>query len=221
MAKRLNVGCGRAPSAGWLNYDNSPAVWLAKSPLLTRLLHRAGVIGAGSVEFAAFCRANRILYANAAKRIPHAAGTVDVVYSSHMIEHLVRDDAWSFLVECHRVLRPGGRLRLVVPDLQLLAHRYLERGDADNFLGDMEFETDRPAGLLAKLKWLLLGGRRHHWMYDARSLGALLVEAGFGEVETMEPGQTRIAEPGGLDLRERQINSLYLEAVRPQALTQT
>jgi hypothetical protein len=85
----------------------------------------------------------------------------------------------------------------------------------------MEFETDRPAGLLAKLKWLLLGGRRHHWMYDARSLGALLVEAGFGEVETMEPGQTRIAEPGGLDLRERQINSLYLEAVRPQALTQT
>jgi predicted SAM-dependent methyltransferase len=214
MAKRLNVGCGRAPSAGWLNYDNSPAVWLAKSPLLTRLLHRAGVIDAGSFEFAAFCRANPILYANA-RRIPHASGTVDVIYSSHMIEHLARDDAWSFLVECHRVLRPGGRLRLVVPDLHLLAHQYLERGDADNFLGHLQFETVRPAGLLSKLKWLLFGGRGHHWMYDTRSLGALLEEAGFAEVETMQPGQTRIPDPGGLDLRERQIDSAYLEAVRP------
>jgi len=218
MAKRLNVGCGRAPSAGWLNYDNSPAVWLAKSQLLTRLLHRAGVIDTGSFEFAAFCRANRILHADA-KRIPHASGTVDVIYSSHMIEHLVRNDAWAFLAECHRVLRPGGRLRLVVPDLHLLARQYLERGDADNFLGHMQFETGRPVGLLAKLKWLMIGGRGHHWMYDARSLGALLQEAGFVEVETMEPGQTRIAEPDGLDLRERQVDSLYLEAVRPQALT--
>jgi predicted SAM-dependent methyltransferase len=215
MSLRLNVGCGQAPSEGWLNYDNSPAVWLAKSQLLTRLLHGAGVIGASSFEFAAFCRANRILYANAAKRIPHASGTVDTVYSSHMIEHLVRDDAWAFLLECRRVLRPGGRLRLVVPDLRLLARQYLERGDADDFLGHMQLETARPGGLLAKLKWLLLGGRGHHWMYDARSLGALMAEAGFVEVETMDPGQTRIAEPGGLDLRERQIDSIYLEAVRP------
>jgi predicted SAM-dependent methyltransferase len=215
MSTRLNVGCGQAPSAGWLNYDNSPAVWLAKSQLLTRLLHRAGVIGAGSFEFAAFCRANRVLYANAARRIPHASGTVDTIYSSHMIEHLVHDDAWAFLLECRRVLRPGGRLRLVVPDLHLLAHRYLERGDADDFLGHLQFETHRPAGLLAQLKWLLFGGRGHHWMYDACSLGALVEEAGFVEVERMEPGQTRIAESGGLDLRERQINSVYLEAVRP------
>ena len=35
------------------------------------------------------------------------------------------------------------------------------------------------------------------------------------DVEMMEPGQTRIAEPSGLDLREREIESIYLEAVRP------
>ena len=143
MAKRLNVGCGRAPSAGWLNYDNSPTVWLAKAPLLTRLLHRAGVIDAGSFEFAAFCRANPILHANA-KRIPHASGTVDVIYSSHMIEHLVRDDAWAFLLECHRALKPGGRLRLVVPDLHALVQQYHLRGSADYFVAQMQFETHLP-----------------------------------------------------------------------------
>jgi len=215
MSKRLNVGCGQAPSAGWLNYDNSPTVWLAKSQMLVRLLRRAGLIDAGSLEFAAFCRVNSILYANVAKRIPHASRTVDAIYSSHMIEHLARDGAWAFLLECHRVLRPGGRLRLVVPDLHALAHQYLQRGDADNFLGHLQFETHRPSSLLATLRWLLVGSRGHHWMYDARSLGALMEEAGFVEVETMEPGQTRLSEPEGLDLRERQINSIYLEAVRP------
>ena len=143
MSKLLNVGSGHTPSAGWLNYDNSPAVWLAKSQSLVWLLHRAGLIVPGNFEFAAFCRTNRIVYANAAKRIPHASGTVDVVYSSHMIEHLVRGDAWAFLLECHRVLRSGGRLRLAVPDLHLLARRYLEFGDADGFLGGPQ---DKPAG---------------------------------------------------------------------------
>ena len=32
----------------------------------------------------------------------------------------------------------------------------------------MQFETPAPGGLLAKLKWLLFGGRGHHWMYDGR-----------------------------------------------------
>lgn len=214
-AVRLNLGCGQAPSTGWLNYDNSPAVWLARSPLLARLLRSAGLIDAGSCEFVAFCRSHQIRYANAARRIPHATGAVEAIYSSHMIEHLVRDDAWTFLLECHRVLKPGGRLRLVVPDLHALVHEYLRKGRADIFLSQMQFETHLPAGLVGKLKWLIFGGRGHHWMYDARSLGRLMEEAGFVDVEMMEPGRTRIADADGLDLRERQNESIYLEGRRP------
>lgn len=117
------------------------AVWLAKSPVLARLMRSVGLIDRGNLEFAASCRANDVRYANASKRIPHDSGTVDAIYSSHMIEHLVRDDAWAFLLECHRVLRSGGRLRLVVPDLHALVHQYLQRGNANNFLGQMQFET--------------------------------------------------------------------------------
>jgi predicted SAM-dependent methyltransferase len=215
MMVRLNLGCGQAPSAGWLNYDNSPAVWLAKSPMLAGVLRRLGLIDDGSAEFAAFCRVNHIHYANAARRIPHESGTVDAIYSSHMIEHLVRDDAWAFLLECHRALKPGGRLRLVVPDLHALVQQYHLRGSADYFVAQMQFETHLPRGLMRKLKWLLFGGRGHHWMYDARSLGELMEEAGFTAVEMMEPGQTRLADPAGLDLRERQIESIYLEGLRP------
>jgi len=38
VATQLNIGCGDAPTAGWINYDNSPAVWLARRPVVTWLL---------------------------------------------------------------------------------------------------------------------------------------------------------------------------------------
>jgi hypothetical protein len=58
-------------------------------------------------------------------------------------------------------------------------------------------------------------GSGHRWMYDRDSLAKLVEEAGFDEIEILEPGETRIPEPGPLDLREREEGSIYLEAVRP------
>lgn len=64
--------------------------------------------------------------------IPAPEGSVDVCYSSHMLEHLSPARAVAFVAECHRVLKPGGILRLVVPDLEGIARNYLvslELGD--------------------------------------------------------------------------------------------
>ena len=55
-----------------------------------------------------------------------ADGHFDCVYSAHLLEHLPRHGAGAFLRECLRVLRPGGLLRLVVPDLESGARRYLD-----------------------------------------------------------------------------------------------
>jgi len=152
MAVRLNIGCGDAPTPGWINYDNSPAVWLARWPLFTALLRWVGLIDAGNVAFIDNCRRLGIRYANASHRIPHDAGTVDVVYSSHMIEHLDRREAASFLAECMRVLKPGGVLRLVAPDVRWSVLEYMEKGRADEFIAQLQFDTDRPRGLLAALR---------------------------------------------------------------------
>ena len=61
----------------------------------------------------------------------------DVVYHSHVLEHLRPAEATALLRECHRVLRPGGILRVVVPDLEAIVRLYLEaldradRGEAE------------------------------------------------------------------------------------------
>lgn len=74
------------------------------------------------------------------RSIPFADAGFDCVYSAHMLEHFPRRGAPGFLAECLRVLRPGGILRLVVPDLEAVARLYLdnlERAEAgDAVAGD-------------------------------------------------------------------------------------
>lgn len=58
-------------------------------------------------------------------KIPFAAGSFDFCYASHLLEHLPRAAAPEFLSDCHRLLAPGGVVRIVVPDLEEVARSYL------------------------------------------------------------------------------------------------
>ncbi len=60
------------------------------------------------------------------KPLPFASGQVDVCYASHVLEHLPRSSARDFLQECHRILAPGGIIRLAVPDIESIASAYIE-----------------------------------------------------------------------------------------------
>ena len=57
--------------------------------------------------------------------IPLPDATVDVVYHSHVLEHFTREGGVTFLTECFRVLRPGGLLRIAVPDLENIVRAYI------------------------------------------------------------------------------------------------
>jgi SAM-dependent methyltransferase len=175
-----------------------------------------GLLPTKSTELAEMGRAGSVRFANAAVRIPCAAGSVEVVYSSHMIEHLDRCEARAFLGEVRRVLRPGGVVRIAAPDLSLLIGDYVATGDADGFVAGLHMGLDRPAGLRGWAKWAVVGPRHHLWMYDGESLSRLMRETGFADVAVLPPGSTRIVEPGQLDLRERAAESVYVEAVRPR-----
>ncbi len=62
--------------------------------------------------------------------IPFPDDTFDVVYHSHVLEHFNKDEGGFFIAECFRVLRPGGLLRVVVPDLENITRAYLHELDA-------------------------------------------------------------------------------------------
>src|SRR5215212_6152212 len=80
------------------------------------------------------------------KGIPFDSNSVDVVYHSHLLEHIDRDIVSKFIIEVKRVLKPTGIHRIVVPDLERLCKDYLshisaceknprEAGQHDAFVG--------------------------------------------------------------------------------------
>jgi len=62
---------------------------------------------------------------------PYKDNTFDFAYSSHVLEHFSPDEALFVLKEANRVLKPGGILRTVVPDLEKSAREYIRTLDAN------------------------------------------------------------------------------------------
>jgi len=76
-----------------------------------------------------------------AKGIPFSSDSADAVYHAAVFEHIRRDEARSFLREIYRVLKPGGIVRVGVPDLEKICRIYLEKLEAA-VVGDQEAASD-------------------------------------------------------------------------------
>ena len=68
----------------------------------------------------------QVQQADLSRGIPFPPDSADAIYHSHLLEHLTPTDATGFLAECLRVLKPGGVLRMAIPDLEQIARHYLE-----------------------------------------------------------------------------------------------
>lgn len=103
----LNLGCGTKTSdhPSVVNIDWSIMLRLKKNPalaFLTRLISDRDRL----TRFEKI--PTNILVHNLAKGIPFPDNSVDMVYHSHMLEHLDREVAEKFLLEVKRVLKAGG-----------------------------------------------------------------------------------------------------------------
>ncbi len=212
---RVNVGCGMSAIPGWVNLDNSFSVKLAKRPLLASLMFKLKLLNAAQMDYIQYCRKSTVRWADATNRIPLADDSAEVLYSSHMLEHLDRSRVPLFLREAKRVLTPGGLIRLAVPDIAQLVNAYLAHGDADKLIDSSLMSFGDVRGLRQWLELLIVGTRHHKWMYDGNSLSALLRTAGFANVVALKAGETRIKDTVGLDLYERSEESVYVEATKP------
>lgn len=139
-------------------------------------------------------------------------GSAELIYASHLLEHYARDEFKGALREWWRVLRPGGVLRLAVPDFEACAGIYYERGLEDGLNG---------------LVGLICGGQRdrfdfHKMIFDEKLLSAALIEVGFQAVRRWDWRQTEHhtvddysqAYLPHLDKEHGRLMSLNLEAVK-------
>lgn len=212
MSQKVNIGCGNSPTEGWRNFDNTSSLNLARSPTKRAVAKSLGLLSARQKANIEWNRENLIEFADATKEIPLPDNSVGVLYSSHMLEHIARSKARRFLAEAMRVLEPGGILRLSVPDLRKAIAEYNETHDADRFMERILVTAPAFSTIRQKIMVFVTGYRHHQWMYDGKSLSRLLKELGFKDVTVQPAGETMIDDPGALDLKEREEQSVYVEA---------
>jgi SAM-dependent methyltransferase len=198
--RKLHLGCYDIVLDGWLNTDVTLQIPVARVPGLAALLFRLGRMSPENYARHRRGLFRRVQYLDVTRRFPFANGTFDYAFSSHMVEHLCPDEAAPCLRELHRVMRPGGIVRLSVPDLDLAVRQY-DPAHPETFL-DLIFQgRSRRTHPLA----------RHWWHYNAGSLTDLLLSAGFREPARRAFREGRCADVERIDSRP---DSLFMEAVR-------
>lgn len=143
-------------------------------------------------------------------RFPFRADSVDLIHSEDFIEHVDGGTGAAVLRECHRVLRSGGVMRLVTPDLRTLVEEVYIRRDARHLRWcDAYLEAHGPCEALNM--HMRMGGE-HRFIYDEERLTALLREIGF-DVRRVRYNRSPVPELCYLDLRDFGLN-LFIEAVK-------
>jgi SAM-dependent methyltransferase len=188
---------------------------IAQYPFITYILNKCGMLKKEQREFVQFFTKNNIQWADATKCIPLPDSSVEILYSSHMMEHLDRKEVESFLKEARRILCKNGIIRIVVPDLRKLIDKYLADGDSDAFIEKTGMAPKNPKTLIDRIGYCLTGERRHRWMYDGPAVVRLLVSMGFRDPRILPAGATMIPDPGDLNLSELAGQSIYTEAYNP------
>lgn len=172
--RKLQLGTGGNVHDGWLNTD----------------IHD-------------FCRSGEVVYMDARRPFPLPDESFDVVYSEHMLEHLPYEDGQRCLLECRRVLRPPGRIRVATPSLERLIalyepelsdlqRRYL-RWSVDEFVP----HADVPLPGFVLNNFLRDWG--HEFVYDRQTLRHALESAGFVDVEEHRVGESADQRLAGLE----------------------
>ncbi len=210
----INIGCGTHPINGWINYDFNVFIFFAKVSILRKILNRLKFIPDGYKEFMDQVIKENIHFANAGKHLPERDNSVNVIYSSHMLEHLDKEETIQFLKEAKRILVSEGIIRVAVPDFDKLVNDYLETNNPSKFIADSCLVGAKPTTIIKKIQYLIQGHGWHFNMYNKNTLVALFKKNGFNEIKIIDPGDTRINSTDGLDLYVHVNNSIYLEAIK-------
>ena len=155
-----------------------------------------------------------IKFANASKYIPESDSSVNVLYSSHMLEHLDREETKQFINEAKRILIPGGIIRIVVPDFDKLISDYVINNNPEKFLDDSCLVGEKPKNIIKKIQYLIQGHGWHFNMYNSKTLVDLFSKYGFKEIKIIDAGETRINHAEGIDLFAHSNDSIYMEALK-------
>ncbi|WP_449290609.1 methyltransferase domain-containing protein [Oscillibacter ruminantium] len=112
------------------------------------------------------------------EKLPYPAGTVDEIFSAHLIEHFSQAVMEKELLPYwYSLLKPNGEFRVIFPDLAAMIETYQA--------GSMTFE---------ELGRIIMGGQDyqldyHYAVYSPETVCAMLERAGFRDIQLVARGR--------------------------------
>ncbi|QWF71565.1 methyltransferase domain-containing protein [Methylomonas paludis] len=199
---KLNLGCGPQVVDGWCNVDYSLGARLFKIPLFRTINQKFKLFNLNWHP--------EIYLHDLTKPFPWPDASVDVVYSSHTLEHLSKQQGRRFLAEAYRVLKPNGIIRIVVPDLQHDVNEYLQgHTKADDFIENLGVLYGSDGQGLKKLANTYFQ-YPHKCMYDNPRLVEILTELGFN-AQVRPAFDSDIPDISAVELADRTPHSAIVE----------
>jgi len=126
------------------------------------------------------------VYLDATKRYPFPDASFQYIFSEHMIQTMPWEGGVAMLKECYRVLAPGGKLRVVTPNLTKFVQLLIENPDAEaqRFIAAKLRVTGWPEtpAVGAYIFNRQLHDWGHQFLYNAATLRKSLVLAGFEQI---------------------------------------
>jgi predicted SAM-dependent methyltransferase len=149
------------------------------------------------------------LNCDAARKLPFPDNRFEGIFAEHIFEHFTPSQARTFLGHCRRILKPGGIIRLIVPDGELYIKNYFD--DRDCML---KHRSGRFRTRMEVINEVFRRGYEHQYTYDYETLALYLTEAGFVDVRR-EKLKTGAIPDLLVDQELREFESLFVEAAKP------
>lgn len=193
-----------------LRYHISVTSRLLISDYLRQTPVRKLQIGTGSNNMAGWLNTDIEIgkdkaFLDATKPFPLPDRSFQYIFGEHVIEHIAYEQALFMLQECHRILAPGGKLRISTPNLTRFIELFQDEKTAEmrRFLKrKLEWhewpETPDPECYILNLQMRTWG---HEFVYTPKMLRASLEKAGFRDVKQFRPGESD--DPALFDLEVR------------------
>jgi|GEM_PF-640135 len=178
----LNVGCGYNFYDGFVNLD-----WEWKPGVLPWDISRLDK-----------------------EQYPFPDSTFKGIYTEHCIEHVDINAGWQNFREFYRILKPGGTLRVIVPDGEIYFNGWIAHREGKEH--DLPYaKQHNEATPMISINRIFRYG--HHFIYDFETMEYMLRTVGFKEIRKEKFGSGR--DPILLkDSKLREVESLYVECVK-------
>lgn len=152
---------------------------------------------------------------DASKPLPFDDETFDIIYASHVLEHIHYRDSLASIREWVRILKTGGHLEVWIPDALKICKAFVlaEQGDKSLIRQNKRLwkETDNDPGLWLNCRVFSVTGRQHgvggdhSALFSESYLKRLMISAGVSRTEKMSRKEVRGRDYGWVNLGVRGI----------------